>query len=142
MTEYCPNLSSSDQAESVHLATFGFSLCLWGLVVPAHSSPSCPDKRGSLLWATKNNKHQLRYFTTTLNTTNHIPWVESHPQNGWELDGFRWWIPDVKLFTFRQSKNLSILEMNTAVSSASGPPVSFSAFDTDSLRTYEYVILC
>ena len=44
----------------------------------------------------------------------------------------------VKFVTFKLSKNLSNININFAVSSASGPPVNLMAFPTDSLRTYIY----
>ncbi len=44
--------------------------------------------------------------------------------------------PAVKLVTFKQSKNLSIIWTNLAVSVTSGFPVSKRAFATELLRTY------
>jgi len=84
MTEYCPNLSSSDQAESVHLATFGFSLCLWGLVVPAHSSPSCPDKE---VFFEPLETTSINYVILLPHLTPSITYLESKviPRTVWEL---------------------------------------------------------
>ena len=49
---------------------------------------------------------------------------------------FLFFLPDKKLFTFRQSKNLSIIRINLTVSETSLPPVNSRAFAVVSLRTY------
>jgi len=44
--------------------------------------------------------------------------------------------PSVLLWTFIESKNLSIISVKITVSDTSSPLVTFRAFDTVSLRTY------
>ena len=52
------------------------------------------------------------------------------------LKGFLDHFPLMKLVTFKQSKNLSIIETNLTVAATSSPPVNWRALLTDSLRTY------
>ena len=51
-------------------------------------------------------------------------------------NGLRFFFPAVNDETLKQSKNLSIFAIKYAVSKAFPPPVSISALDTESLRTF------
>ena len=52
------------------------------------------------------------------------------------LNGFLWSFAELKLFTFTQSKNLSNMSTNFAVSDTASPPVNVSALLTESLSTF------
>ena len=51
------------------------------------------------------------------------------------LKGFLNHFPLLKLVTFKQSKNLSIIETNLTVAATASPPVNWRALLTDSLWT-------
>ena len=84
-----------------------------------------------------------RHFSTTINdqilnnvTNNVVNYLKSKVTSS-ALNGFFDLTSDDRWLTLTQSKNLSNISANMAVSDASLPPNIFNADETDELRTYK-----